>query len=44
MKLRRNQVCPIHLSRSCCGREVVPKLSTAQQLGVRRIEDPHHPR
>ena len=44
MRLRRNQVCPIHLSRSCCGREVVPKIPTTKQLGVRRIEDPHHPR
>jgi hypothetical protein len=44
MRLRQNQVCPIHLSRSCCGREIAPKPSTAKQLGVRRIEDPHHPR
>ena len=44
MRLRRNQLCPIHFSRFCCGSEVVPKLSTTQQLGVRRIDDPHHPR
>ena len=44
MRLRRNQVCPIHRSFSCCGREVVQKTRSARQLGVRRIEDPSHPR
>jgi 5-methylcytosine-specific restriction endonuclease McrA len=44
MRLRRNQVCPIHRSRFCCGRELVPKTKTVRQLGVRRIEDPLHPR
>jgi hypothetical protein len=44
MRLRRNQICPIHRSFSCCGREVAPKVKTAQQFGVRRIEDPLHPR
>ena len=44
MKLRRNQYCPIHRSRSCCGRELVQKASKVRRLGVQRIEDPHHPR
>jgi hypothetical protein len=44
MRLCRNQVCPIHRSRFCCGREVVPKLKPVRQLGVRRIDDPLHPR
>lgn len=44
MKLRRNQYCPIHRSLSCCGREVVLQKRRIEQLGVQRIEDPHHPR
>jgi len=44
MRLRRNQICPIHRSVSCCGREAGPKRSAARQLGVRRIEDTQHPR
>jgi hypothetical protein len=44
MRLRRNQNCPIHRSFSCCGREAAPKARPARQLGVRRVEDPHHPR
>jgi hypothetical protein len=44
MRLRRNQVCPIHPSFSCCGREVIQKTRPARQLGVRRIEDPSHSR
>src|SRR5215813_13518519 len=43
MKLRRNQFCPIHRSRFCCGREEIRKERTVR-LGVQRIEDPHHPR
>jgi hypothetical protein len=43
MKLRRNQVCPIHHSLFCCGREQMPRQSTFQP-GIRRVEDPHHPR
>jgi hypothetical protein len=43
MKLRRNEPCPIHRSLFCCGREQVPR-QTRLQPGVRRIEDPHHPR
>jgi hypothetical protein len=44
MKLRCNQICPIHRSRFCCGREGISKQRAIRQLGVRRIEDPHHPR
>jgi hypothetical protein len=43
MKLRRNQVCPIHRSLFCCGREQMPRQSRVQ-AGIRRVEDPHHPR
>ena len=42
MKLRRNEYCPIHRSLFCCGRELARK-ERRFQLGVRRIEDPHHP-
>ena len=43
MKLRRNEYCPIHHSRSCCGRKQTHKAHRLR-LGVQRIEDPHHPR
>ncbi len=43
MKLRRNEYCPIHRSRVCCGREQSKK-ERKLWLGVQRIEDPHHPR
>ena len=43
MKLRRNEYCPIHGSLFCCGREQARK-ERRFQLGVQRIEDPHHPR
>ena len=41
MRLRTNELCPIHRSVSCCGREelVKPRLIP---VGVQRIEDPHH--
>ena len=43
MRLRRNEYCPIHRSISCCGRE---QTAYARRLkpGIRRIDDPHHPR
>ena len=43
MRLRNNELCPIHKSVSCCGRDLLrkPKLI---RLGVQRVEDPHHPR
>jgi len=44
MRLRRNQSCPIHRSLYCCGRETVPKMRSIKQMGVQRIDDPHHPR
>ena len=43
MRLRANEVCPIHRSISCCGRERMAKPKLIR-LGVQRIEDPHHPR
>lgn len=44
MRLRRNQKCPIHSSVSCCGREQTVKRKISRQIGVRRVEDSHHPR
>lgn len=44
MRLRRNQICPIHRSLSCCGREAIPKARAPRQLAIRRIEDAQHPR
>ena len=44
MRLRRNRLCPIHRSRSSCGREAVRLERRVRQIGVRRIDDPHHPR
>ena len=43
MKLLRNQLCPIHRSLFCCGREQIQRQRTFQP-GIRRVEDPHHPR
>lgn len=43
MRLRRNELCPLHRSMSCCGRELVAKPKLIR-LGVQRVEDPHHPR
>ena len=44
MRLHQNQLCPIHRSRFCCGREAIPRERRQRQMGVRRVEDPHHPR
>jgi hypothetical protein len=44
MKLRRNEFCPIHRSRFCCGREPVQRAPRLVRPGVQRVEDPHHPR
>ena len=44
MRLRRNQLYPLHRSLSCCGIETIPKEKRQRQMGVRRVEDPHHPR
>src|ERR1700739_3801430 len=43
MRLRANEVCPIHKSFSCWGRERIAKPRLIR-LGVQRVEDPHHPR
>ena len=43
MRLRPNELCPIHRSFSCCGREILPKPRLIK-LGVQRVEDSHHPR
>lgn len=44
MRIRRNEYCPIHRSRYCCGREPIHHKSRLMRPGVQRIEDPHHPR
>ncbi len=43
MRLGANELCPIHKSVSCCGRESLPRPRLIR-LGVQRVEDPHHPR
>ena len=43
MRLRANEVCPIHRSVSCCGREPMQRV-TLIRIGVQHIEDLHHPR
>jgi hypothetical protein len=43
MRLRSNELCPIHKSIACCGRELLPRPKLFR-LGIQRIEDPHHPR
>ena len=43
MKLRRTELCPIHRSMFCCGRQQT-QTQRRLRLGVQRIEDPHHPR
>jgi hypothetical protein len=44
MKLRRNEYCPIHRSRFCCGREPIQRAPRQVRPGVQRVEDSHHPR
>ena len=43
MKLCKKEHCPIHKSFFCCGGEQVAK-RLKNFVGVRRIDDPHHPR
>jgi len=43
MRLRPNERCPIHHSLFCCGREPLPRPRNLR-LGVKRVDDPHHPR
>ena len=44
MRLRRNQLCPIHRSLACCGRQRVAKEKRVGPMGIRHIDDPQHPR
>ena len=44
MRLRRKQLCPIHRSLFCCGREAIPREKRQRQMGIRRIGDPLHAR
>lgn len=39
MRLRANEVCPIHQSLSCCGRELLPKPRLVR-LGSRELKIP----
>jgi len=43
MRLHGDELCPIHKSVSCCGRESLPRPKLVR-LGVQRVDDPHHPR
>ena len=43
MKLRKHDLCPIHRSRSCCERRNTAAVAVGS-FGIRRIEDPRHPR
>jgi len=43
MKLHRKEICPIHRSLFCCGRECAQK-RRGLWARVQRIEDPYHPR
>jgi hypothetical protein len=44
IRLRRDQLCPIHRSLFCCGRETISKTKRVRQMGIHRTDDPHHPR
>lgn len=44
MRLRKNEFCPVHRSRTCCGREQGLAKPRFIRTGVQRIDDPHHPR
>jgi len=44
MRLRGKQLGPIHRSLFCCGREAGLRKKRWHQIGVRRIDDPQHPR
>ena len=44
MPLRRKELCPVHRSLYCCGRETLPKPWKVRRSAIERIEDPHHPR
>lgn len=44
-KLRQNEFCPIHRSRTCCGRQPVTRVRSSKwetvSAGIRRIKDEH---
>ncbi len=46
--LRKGEMCPLHHSFFCCGRTFREQKKRSQPFpsrnGVRRIDDPHHPR
>jgi hypothetical protein len=46
MKLSKSEVCPIHHTRFCCGREKHAKFNRRVEIRgpVTRIDDPTHPR
>lgn len=47
MKLRRNEICPLHGRRDCCGRESIVERRKPRNVtkhGVTTIPDEHHPR
>lgn len=44
MRLRRNQLCPIHHALACCGQEPIAKEKRSRQMRIRRIDDLQHPR
>ncbi len=44
MRLKRNEFCPIHRSRFCCGREPIHRPPRLVRPGVQCVEDAHHPR
>ena len=43
MKLTKSEYCPIHRSRSCCGRKT-RNMSPKYRSGVRRVIDRNNPR
>lgn len=46
-RLAKSEICPIHRSRFCCGREKKALAFTrgvTKRGPVTRVEDPHHPR
>ena len=44
MRLRSNQRCPIHRFLYRCGRKALPEEKRNREMGVRRVDDPQHPR
>ncbi len=44
MRLRRNQLCPIHRSLFRSGRETIQRQEGQRQIGVPRVDDSQHGR